>query len=153
MGKRFDRDMLPEPASYFEAQGLELKGPGRWKTTRCLFHGGSDSMRINTSDGGWACMNCHVNGGDVLAFEMQLHGLEFLEAAERLGVLRDDGRPVREKRARTLSPAAALKLIQAETWLIVVTGLSIAGLMSKQEERNRLVEACRTVQHVMGEFA
>lgn len=153
MGKRFDRDMLPDPVSYFEARGLELKGPGRWKTTRCEFHGGSDSMRINTTDGGWACMNCHENGGDVLAFEMRLHGLEFLEAAERLGALRDDGQPALAKRSTTLSAAAALKLVQAETWLIVVTGLSIAGLIPKQQDRDRLIQACRTVQHVMGEFA
>lgn len=153
MAKRFDRDLLPDPVSYFETQGLELKGPGRWKTTRCPFHGGSDSLRINTDDGGWRCMACDEHGGDVLAFDMRLGGLEFLDAAERLGALREDGHAVAPRPKTTLSPAAALKLVQAETWLIVVTGLSIAGLIPKQEDRNRLIEACRVVQHVMGEFA
>lgn len=52
----FDRAALPDTESYFEAEGFDLKGPGKWKTTRCDFHGGSDSMRVNTEGGGWVCM-------------------------------------------------------------------------------------------------
>ena len=46
---RFDRSLLPDPASYYEAQGLRLTGPrsAKWRTTACSFHGGSDSMSIN----------------------------------------------------------------------------------------------------------
>jgi hypothetical protein len=31
----FERDRLPDPMSYFEAEGLRLKGPNssKWKTT------------------------------------------------------------------------------------------------------------------------
>ena len=63
----FNRDALPEPIGYFEGMGLNLRGPGKWKTTRCEFHGGSDSMRVNTSSGAWVCMACGAKGGDVLA--------------------------------------------------------------------------------------
>jgi len=47
----FSRDNLPDPTTYFEGVGLNLRGPGKWKTTRCEFHGGSDSLRVNTRDG------------------------------------------------------------------------------------------------------
>ena len=66
----FDRTHLPEPVGYFEERGLVLTGPARakWRTTACTFHGGSDSMRINTQTGAWVCMaGCGAKGGDVLA--------------------------------------------------------------------------------------
>ena len=151
MVKRFDRDRLPDPVSGFEAEGLTLKGPGLWKTTACEFHGGSDSMRINTEAGAWKCMNCGESGGDLLAYVMKRHALEFMEAAERLGAVVDDGTPSRPKPKTTLSPSAALALIQSETWLIACTALSTAGALPDPKDRARLIEAARTIQHIMSE--
>lgn len=91
----FIRDRLPDPISYFEVEGLALRGPGKWKTTRCEFHDGSDSMRVNTETGGWVCMACGEKGGDVLAYSMRRHGLKFVEAARTLGAYVDDGKPHR----------------------------------------------------------
>jgi len=84
----FNRDVLPSPADYFELQGMSLKGPhsAKWKTTNCNFHGGSDSMRVNVATGAWLCMNCHVKGGDVLAYEMTASGRDFVDAAKALGL-------------------------------------------------------------------
>ena len=75
----FDRTLLPDPITYFENQGLTLKGhrSAKWKTTTCNFHGGSDSMRINVATGAWVCMSCSEKGGDVLAYEMALTGADF----------------------------------------------------------------------------
>jgi len=42
----FEKSRLPDPVTYFEGQGLKLLGRGGWRTTKCLFHGGSDSMRV-----------------------------------------------------------------------------------------------------------
>ena len=81
----FQRENLPEPVSYFESQGHVLNGPGKWKTTNCAFHGGSDSMRVNVHSGAWRCMNCGESGGDVLAYEMKITGKEFVEAAKAIG--------------------------------------------------------------------
>ncbi|MFY8042310.1 MAG: hypothetical protein ACOVOD_05230, partial [Rhodoferax sp.] len=69
----FVRDHLPDPVTYFEAEGLTLEGRGPWRTTECRFHGGSDSMRINTVSGSWVCMACNAKGGDVLAHCMAEH--------------------------------------------------------------------------------
>ena len=67
----FKRELLPDPVSLFEAEGLTLSGRGVWRTTRCDFHGGSDSMRVKTSNGAWRCMACDAKGGDVVDFVMQ----------------------------------------------------------------------------------
>ena len=87
----FNREALPDPIAYFENQGLALRGPGLWKTTRCDFHGASDKMRVNTASGGWKCMVCGTHGGDVLAHLMQSTGLDFIAAAKQLGAWVDDG--------------------------------------------------------------
>jgi hypothetical protein len=85
------RERLPEPQGYFESQDLELVGRGAWRTTRCAFHGGSDSMRVNLRSGGFCCMaGCGARGGDVLAYHMAAHGLGFVEAAKELGAWQDD---------------------------------------------------------------
>ena len=70
----YDRTRLPDPVGYYESQGLTLKGSrsAKWRTTRCEFHGGSDSMRVNVTNGAFKCMACNVGGGDVLAYHMPL---------------------------------------------------------------------------------
>lgn len=86
----FKRELLPEAEAYFQSQGLVLVGRGKWRTTACQLHGGSDSMRINTETGGWCCMACGAKGGDVLAYHEQAYGLGFVRAAKELGAWRDD---------------------------------------------------------------
>ena len=83
----FDRNLLPDPITYFENQGLILKGSrsAKWKTTACNFHGGSDSMRVKSATGAWRCMNCGESGGDVLTYEIKAYGKEFVQAAKDIG--------------------------------------------------------------------
>lgn len=102
----FQREHLPEPLTYFEDAGLRLIGSGKWKTTRCEFHGGSDSLRINTETGGWCCMACGAKGGDVLAYHRQANGLDFIGAAKDLGAWQDnDGKEPTPARAPRKAPA------------------------------------------------
>jgi len=147
------RDRLPDAVGFYESEGLTLKGPGRWKTTRCVFHGGSDSMRINTDNGAFKCMACEQHGGDVLAYVMQWHGLEFMEAAEALGATVGDGKPTAPKRKTTLSASAALMLIQSESWLIACSALATADAIPDATDRARVIEAARTIQNIMMEVA
>lgn len=148
----FDRDHLPEPVGYFEGQGLKLSPRGKWRTTSCTFHGGSDSMRINTATGAWVCMACDAKGGDVLAYEMQAHGLEFMEAAKALGAWIDDGKPVQQHKPSPLSPRQALQVLATEANLaaiaagnvargVAMTDLDLARLMTASNRITRLVEA------------
>ena len=53
----FDRERLPDALSYYESVGLTFRErKGKWRTTRCDFHQGSDSMRVNVQTGAWCCM-------------------------------------------------------------------------------------------------
>lgn len=122
---RFDRERLPDTEAYYtEAAGLRFRERrGVWRTTSCAFHGGSDSMRINLRTGGWCCMSCGASGGDVLAYHMRAHGVDFVEAARQLGAWIDDaGGPIirRDRRAAGLSAADALALLRGDALLLAV---------------------------------
>lgn len=115
----FERERLPDPVQFFEAEGLRLAGRGKWRTTRCDFHSGSDSLRVNAETGAFVCMNCGAKGGDVLAFAMQRDGLDFVTAAKRLGAWVDDGKPA-PTRPRAFSAADALAALHADLHLCAV---------------------------------
>lgn len=147
----FDRTLLPDPASYFENQGLKLTGPpsAQWKTTECRFHGGSDSMRINTATGGWCCMACDAKGGDVLAYHMQLHGMEFMCAAQDLGACVDDGKPTQIQRPAPLPPRAALQVLAFEAMLAAVAAGNLAhGVALSDVDRFRLLAAASRINRI-----
>ncbi|MGB4061000.1 MAG: CHC2 zinc finger domain-containing protein [Burkholderiaceae bacterium] len=150
----FNRDALPEPVGYFEGVGLTLRGPGKWKTTRCEFHGGSDSMRVNTTSGAWVCMACGAKGGDVLSYEMQLTGAEFVEAAKALGAWIDDGREPASTKPTSLPPRAALGALAFEATLIAVAAGNVAqGLALDAADLSRVMVAAGRIQGIAGEYA
>ena len=83
---RFQRERLPDPARYFERDGLRLIGRGCWRSALCPFHDDhSPSLRVNVETGAYRCMVCGAKGGDVLAFHRQRHGLGFVAAVRDLG--------------------------------------------------------------------
>jgi hypothetical protein len=144
----FLRDRLPDPASFFEGEGLTLKGPGKWKTAECEFHGGSDSMRINTESGGWCCMNCGVKGGDVVAYCMESRGLDFVQAAQALGAWQDDGKPSRTK-PLPFSARDALAVIVADSNLIAVARCGEAnGVPLSEKDRQDLLDAAARIRFI-----
>ena len=86
---KFNRDLLPNPSQYFRKQGLKLSGGGEWKSALCPFHSDTKpSLRIRLDSGGFKCMACGAHGGDVLAFHMKLHNMNFISAAKALGAWR-----------------------------------------------------------------
>jgi hypothetical protein len=152
----FNRNVLPSPADYFELHGLRLKGPhsAKWKTTNCNFHGGSDSMRVNVATGAWVCMNCHVKGGDVLAYEMTASGRDFVDAAKALGCWVDDGRPPVQTKPTPLSPRLALSVMAFESTLAAVAAGNVAnGVMLTDADRARLMVAANRINRLVEAFA
>ncbi len=115
----FDRTRLPSWQEYAEAEGLPLTGKGKWRTTRCDLHGGSDSMRINTDSGGWCCMSCGAKGGDVLGHMMQTHGAGFVQAAQALGAWVDDGKPA-PVRPRGISASDAMSVLSEDLHMCAI---------------------------------
>ena len=151
----FDRRNLPDTVSYYESEGLKLTSRGKWRTTECKFHGGSDSMRINADSGAFACMaGCGARGGDVLAYHMAQHGLEFVEAAKALGAWIDDGKPATQHKPTPLSPRQALEVLAAEANLVAIAAGNMAqGVHLTIAERQRLLTASNRITRLVEVFA
>jgi hypothetical protein len=152
----FNREQIPDPISYYETQGLHLKGNSNsvWKTTRCHFHGGSDSLRIKVTTGAFVCMNCGARGGDVLTYEMAAHGIGFVEAAKNLGAWSGGEPSQRHIRPTPLSARDALSVLADEANLIAIeSGRMIEGIKPSPEDRTRFLMAVGRFNHVWGMFA
>ena len=86
---KFSRKDLPSPIQYYETQGIKLKGNSSWRDAICPFHKDTKpSLRINVDKGAYRCFVCGAHGGDVLAFHMHRHGLNFVESCKQLGAWR-----------------------------------------------------------------
>jgi hypothetical protein len=145
---QFHRDRFPDPQSYFESQGLTLSKHGKWRTTECVFHGGSDSMRINLESGCWVCMSCNARGGDVLAYHMAAYGLSFIEAAQALGCWEGDS-TARHIRPRPLQAIDAVSVMANECIVIVITALNAAnGVPLSDDEHERMLTAASRIIHI-----
>lgn len=152
----FERDRLPDPVTYFESRGLILKGPSTatWKTTECVFHGGSDSMRIHTRKGAWVCMSCAEKGGDVLSYEIKTTGLDFVSAARELGAWVEDGRYIKTQKPTTLSPRDALSVLGFESLLVAVAAGNVAkGVVLTDEDLTRLLICAARITRIAEDFS
>ena len=144
----FDRSRQPDPIAFYEGQGLKLVGRGKWRTTSCIFHGGSDSMRINTSTGGFICMACGAHGGDVLAYRMAAAGEDFTTAARALGAWQDDGRPA-PARPTPISPRSAIELLAREANLIAVAAANVGhGVNLTETDLGRVLKAAGRIAKI-----
>jgi DNA primase len=86
---KFSRRDLPNSITYYQSQGITLKGTGAWRDAVCPFHKDTNpSLRIKTETGAYRCFVCGARGGDVLAFHMHRHSMGFVAAAKELGAWR-----------------------------------------------------------------
>ena len=144
----FERVKLPDPINYFEGQGLSLVGPhgASWRTTECQFHGGSDSMRVNTRTGAWVCMACDAKGGDVLSHFMQSKGMEFVDAAKALGAWAGSDSPQIQRKPAGLSPRSAMEVLSFEALIAAVAAANVArGVVLDKRDLERLLLASNRI--------
>ena len=148
------RERLPQPQDYFESQGLQLVGRGDWRTTRCEFHGGSDSMRVNLRSGGFCCMaGCGARGGDVLAYHMAARGLGFVEAAKELEAWQDEPTTAHQRWQRRrpcgLPAREALALLRDDALVVAVAAANLAhGVALSEADRQRLLNGAARIQRI-----
>ena len=150
----FIRDRLPDAVEYFDSEGVLLRGPGRWKTGPCHFHGGSDSLRVNVQSGGWCCMACGIKGGDVLAYAMQRHRLDFVEAARSLGAYIDDDKPHRGPIKKASLPARDAMEVAAEAMrvaFVVICDIK-AGLIPSETDWHQFIEIAGQIDALAQEY-
>ena len=142
----FDRQALPEPASYFENAGLILQGRGSWRTTTCHFHGGRTTMRVNIKSGAWVFMSCAQKGGDVLAYEMKATGADFVAAARALGAWTHDGRTPAPATPKPFSTREALSVLAVEANLAAIAASNVAyGTQLTSDDLARLQTAAQRI--------
>ena len=111
-------------------------------------------MRINTESGAFVCMACGAKGGDVLAYYMQAHGLEFIDAAKALGAWIDDGRPATQHKPTALSPRAALEVLGFEAMLVAIEASRIAsGMVPSEPDKARVLLSANRIIRITDEFA
>ena len=151
----FKSEKLPEPINFFSENGLELIGKGKWRTTKCIFHGGSDSMRVNVSKGAWVCMaGCGARGGDVLSYYMAVNGVDFVSAAKALGAWDEaSAKPSVQHKPKPISCRDALEIMIAEINLLAlaVLSLSISKSMPEQD-RQRIIKAVSRINMIAEYF-
>jgi hypothetical protein len=149
----FIRDRLPDPKDYYEnIAGLKLVGlRGHWRTTRCEFHGGSDSMRLNLKSGGFMCMNCGEKGGDVLTYHQKANNLEFIPAAKALNTWSDDGLPTAYK-TPPVSARMMLEVLAFEVQIVSLVAADLSkGIEITEVDKSRLFEAASRIGRIAGE--
>ena len=152
----YRRELLPDPVSYYEGQGLMFIGSHRapWRTTECRFHGGSDCMRIKVATGAFVCMNCGARGGDVVAYHMAAHGLSFLEAAKQLGAWVGSEIFQGHIRPNQFSTRDAMRVVNFEVTLLAIEGSRMAkGIKPSPEDLERILVAAGRINHVAGMYA
>lgn len=149
----FDRDKLPDALDFY-AHVVFREKRGIWRTTACPWHGGSDSLRINTRTGAYRCMNCEARGGDIVSYLMAADGLSFEQAARALGAWTDrPGAPPGQQTPRRFSAADALSLLRQEAMLLGVLATDIAkGKPLSEKDAARLRVCCGRIQVVTGEL-
>lgn len=151
------REQLPEPQAYFEGQDLVLVGKGAWRTARCVFHGGSDSMRVNVRSGAFVCMTgCGARGGDVLAYHMAIQGLGFVEAAKNLGAWEEEPQHGASRRPPCrplgLPVRDALALLREDAMVVAVAAGNLAhGCSLTEADLERLRESAARIQRLADE--
>lgn len=135
----FDASRLPDALSFFDAEGIDLQGRGTWRTGPCVFHGGSDSLRVNVKTGRWVCMAGCGARGDLIAYHQAVHGGDFVDTCKALGAWVEDGRPVPRQRRIPFSARDALEVAAFEIHLAAVAAGNLAtGIELDRQDRERL---------------
>ena len=110
-------------------------------------------MRVNTGSGAWVCMSCGAKGGDLLAYEMQFTGAEFVDACKAVGAWVDDGRAPIQHKPSPLTPRQALSVLAFESQLTAVAaGNAAKGVALSAADLARLMTAASRINQIAEAF-
>lgn len=156
---RFERNNLPNPLSFYEEQGMNLIGTGKWQKTLCPFHDDHDpSLSINSQNGAFYCFSCQTKGGDIISFLMQKDKLNFVEAVKYLGAWVEDDKGMNAnvlyKKPKPLSAHDALEILKFEALLCAVVASDVAsGKTLSMIDKERLMQAVGRIQTIQELFS
>lgn len=88
--QKFNRALLPTPASYYSKQFQNFKIKSEWVKVICCFHEDqTPSLNISMIDGHFRCFSCGAKGCDVLAFHRLRYKICFTQAVDFFGAWED----------------------------------------------------------------
>jgi hypothetical protein len=94
-------------------------------------------------------MNCNARGGDVVAYFMAEHGVDFITATRLLGAWQKDGTADRQSRPSKIPASQALQMLARESHLAAVAAGNLANCVSlADKDRARLYVAARRINHI-----
>ncbi len=148
----FNKDLLPAPADYYEGQGLNIakRGSKGWRATNCPFCESRDNGNINTDSGAFHCWGCGAKGGDIVAFHMAMHGVDFVDAVKALGAWVGDGKPANRAKPMPISYRDGLSLIANEAQLIAIAGAAMRKEPLTEQDFARVLQAAGRINYVLG---
>ena len=88
--QRFNRSLLPTPASYYNKEFPGLKIKSEWVKIKCCFHQPDNhpSLSISMVNGHFRCFSCGAKGCDVVAFHMLRYKISFINTITFMGAWR-----------------------------------------------------------------
>jgi CHC2 zinc finger len=149
----FNRELLPDPESYFESHGHTLFGKSRTRfRTDCTIHGGANpNLSVLRDSGAFFCFSCGAKGGNVLDFEMQVTGCDFVTAAKALNAWTEDDVPSNYK-AAPVSHRILLQVVAHEVNVAAMTVADVAaGRTISQSDKDRFLAAAGRINRVNDE--
>jgi DNA primase len=84
--KELDRSKFPHPPSYYSRYFKLPKLHGQVMVNCCFHDDRTPSLSIDLDEGWFNCFGCGAKGGDVLAFHMTKHTMNFIEACRDLNL-------------------------------------------------------------------
>lgn len=83
--RKFNRDLLPSPASYYSNEFPKLNIHSEWAKVHCCFHDDQHpSLSINMTQGHFKCFACGAKGHDIIAFHRLRYRVSFPEAVSHM---------------------------------------------------------------------
>jgi hypothetical protein len=143
-----DKSKLPTPDQYFGQFEGVITG-GKSLRLPCPLHGGKGpNLSVDRETGVWHCFTCHAKGGDVVAFEQQLHGIGFVRAASNFGAYIPDGKPSTPA-TPALNYRALLNVLAFEVEVAaLITSDVAAGREPSKQDVSRLIQSAGRINKV-----
>jgi hypothetical protein len=148
----FNKDLLPAPVDYYEGLGLNIakRSSKGWRATNCPFCESRDNGNIHTDSGAFHCWGCGTKGGDIVAFHMAMHGVDFVDAVKALGAWVEDGKPANRAKPMPISYRDGFHLIASEAQLVAIAGAAMRKEPLTEQDFARVLQAAGRINYVLG---
>jgi hypothetical protein len=150
----FNRALLPDPLSYFQSHGHTVfKKATKGFRTDCTIHGGkSPNLSVHRETRAFFCFTCGAKGGNVLDYEMQATGCDFVTGAKVLGAWENHGKPTSYKPS-SVNARTMLEVLAYEVQIVALIAAALAkGIAISAVDMARYFEAASRIMRIAEEL-